>query len=554
MVGAGGACVVAFNGEIYNFQVLRDELRAKGVTFRSQSDTEVLLESYLAWGISCLDRIEGMFAIAIFDAARGTLYLARDRAGEKPLYFRNQGHRLVFASELKALLEDHSLSRVVDPYSLEHYLAYGYSPAGSSMIGGVEKLLPGCAMEWSVESGLKKVWRYWDLPIPGTACGSLVEAVSRCETLLFESVRNRLVADVPVGVLLSGGVDSSLVAAVAARVSSAPIRTFTVTFPGHGKYDESAYAAVVANYVGAVHTELVAERPDEAMLSLLARQFDDPIADHSIIPTFQVCKLLREHVTVALGGDGADELFGGYPHYSFVRVASLIRSVLPPALRSVLSRAGQRLPPGVRGRNHVIGMSGSLESSLAHINIYFDASLRARLLGRMAKDRPEDHRKREAHELLKFGGLQAATRLDFSGSMSEDYLVKVDRASMLSSLEVRAPFLDRAIIEFAFACLPDEMRVQGSARKIVLRKLVQRLVPIEANWSRKQGFSMPLGSWMRDSLGDYLRAVLTGSNATFSGAEIDRLFREHDRGRDNSSRIFALAMFELWKRHYSVSA
>jgi asparagine synthase (glutamine-hydrolysing) len=554
MVGGNGSCVVAFNGEIYNYRNLREELEGRGVTFRTNSDTEVLLESYLAWGLGCLDRLEGMFALAIFDTRSERLFLARDRAGEKPLYIRRQPNRLTFASELKSLFEDPSLKRVVKADSLDHYLAYGYAPTGDCIIDGIEKLPPGFALELDVSGGRERTWRYWDLPLPGVMCGSLDEAVEQCESLLTSSVRQRLVADVPVGVLLSGGIDSSLVAAVAARVADTPIRTFTVTFPGHGKYDEAAYASAVARSIGSVHTELVAREADESLLRALSRQFDEPIADHSIIPTFQVCRLLKEHVTVALGGDGGDELFGGYPHYSFLKIAQRIRSVVPSVLRAVVASSAQFLPPGVKGRNHLIGLCGGLEYSIAHFNVYFDSSLRMRLLGVRGSKTPEEQRARMLRDELVFGALQAATRMDFRGSMAEDYLVKVDRASMLASLELRAPFLDRKLVEFAFSRLPDEMRVSAGSRKIVLRKLVQKLVPIDADWSRKQGFSVPLGAWMQASFGDFIRSVLTDSGATFPRSEIDRLFDEQARGRDNANRIFALVIFELWRNQYGVSA
>ena len=292
---SGGLCIV-FNGEIYNFRDIRRELEARGHSFRSTSDTEVLLEAYREWGADCLGHLNGVFAFALYDLAARRLFLARDRVGEKPLFYRLEGHTLTFASELKALMADPAFPRRLDMESLDHYLAFGYVPGAMCLLQGVRKLPPAHALTFNVDSGQAQIRRYWQLPEPAaTADANPAELLGEFERLLEDSVRRQLVADVPVGVLLSGGVDSSLVTAMAARVSSRPPKTFTISFPGHGAYDEAPYARLVANHFGTEHIELAAEPATVELLPMLARQYDEPIADSSMVPTFLVTRLVRRH-------------------------------------------------------------------------------------------------------------------------------------------------------------------------------------------------------------------------------------------------------------------
>jgi asparagine synthase (glutamine-hydrolysing) len=311
---------IVFNGEIYNYRELRTELETAGHCFRSRSDTEVILKAYAAWGADCLARLDGMFAFALMDAQAGRLFMARDRAGEKPLYYSMTGRRMTFASELKALMAHPATPRRIDAAALDAYLAYGHVQGSLCILAGVHKLPAAHALTFDVASGAVHIWRYWDLPpeAPDTTA-SLDSLAQELESLMEAAVRRQLVADVPVGVLLSGGIDSGLVTALAARVSDRPIRTFTMTVPGHPGLDEAPFARAVAQHCGTVHTELAAESVSFDLLPMLARQYDEPLGDSSIVPTYAVCRLIREHATVAFGGDGGDELFGGYPHYSWLR-------------------------------------------------------------------------------------------------------------------------------------------------------------------------------------------------------------------------------------------
>ena len=344
---------IVFNGEIYNYRELRRELESRGHAFRTRSDTEVILAATASGAPTVSTRLDGMFALAICDARAETLLLARDRAGEKPLFYLPTGGALRFASELKALLADGSLPRRVDPESFDCYLADGFVPGDRCMLHGFSKLPPAHALRFDAETGRTQIWRYWDLPrAPRDAAelGSEDELIDGLERVLEQAVRRQLVADVPVGVLLSGGVDSSLVTAMAARANPT-VRTFTVRFPGHGSYDETEHARLIARAFGTDHVEIEAEAASVGLLPTLARQFDEPMVDSSMVPTYLLSRVVRAHCTVALGGDGGDELFGGYPHYD--RMLRLARGAgrAPRFLRALLARAAGALPAGFTGRN-----------------------------------------------------------------------------------------------------------------------------------------------------------------------------------------------------------
>ena len=456
MVDASGQLCITFNGEIYNYRELRRELEARGHAFRTASDTEVILEAYRAWGTDCLQRFNGMFAFGLFDSEKRQLFLARDRAGKKPLFYYQTADQFLFASELKALMAHEGFPRFLDLEALNFYLAYGYVPGEKCILQGAHKLPPAHAMIYEVQHGGAKLWRYWSLPEAHPRDQAPVEELTEeLEAQLLDSVRLRLIADVPVGISLSGGLDSSLVTAMAARVSSKPVKTFNISFPGHGRYDEGPYARLVARHFGTEHRELVAEPATVELMPQLARQFDEPLADASMVPTYLVSRLLRQEVTVALGGDGGDELFGGYPHYNFLLKQEQYRHLIPAPVRKCAGAAvAHFLPVGLRGRNHLIGFSRELPWSIAHINLYFDAFSRERLLSPLIQHGWQAAASPEAYRagLCQAGAspLYQATAADFQTSMAEDYLVKVDRASMLCSLEMRSPFLDHRLVEFAF--------------------------------------------------------------------------------------------------------
>jgi asparagine synthase (glutamine-hydrolysing) len=561
MTDESGQLVLVYNGEIYNYRQLREELTAKGHQFRSASDTEVILEAYRAWGTDCVARLNGMFAFALYDVGARRLFFARDRAGQKPLYYLHDGDRLVFASELKAIMADPGFRRQIDLEALDHYLAYGYVPGSLCILKGVVKLPPAHCLTCGLGRREAKIWRYWQLPDPPAdqPARSEEELLDEYHELLRDSVRRRLVADVPVGILLSGGIDSSLITAMAAEVSSTPVKTFTIAFPGAGRFDEAPYARLVAEHFGTEHTELTAEQANVDLLPELAAQFDEPMADSSMVPTYLVCRLIRRYATVALGGDGGDELFGGYPHHSWTQQQQRLRRFIPPPLRQMARRAARwMMRPGRKGRNYVLGALSSLPQSIAQINTYCDESLRRRLLAPVCAGHPPRHRSPEAFkaDLCAPGRtpLQLATTVDFATYLPEDILVKVDRASMLTSLEVRAPFLDYRLIEFAFGRLGDSLRATVRGRKILSRRLARRVLPAQLDLKRKQGFSLPLQEWFKGKWGDYCRDVLAEADtALFDRDTINTLIADQQRGRFNTQRLFALTIFELWRRQYNVS-
>jgi asparagine synthase (glutamine-hydrolysing) len=558
MQDAAGELTIVFNGEIYNFSELREELAAKGAVFRSQSDTEVILAAYREWGADCLARLNGMFAFAIYDARQQTIFLARDRAGEKPLFYHRSGGVLRFASELKGLLADATLPRRIDPEALDCYLAMGYVPGERCILQGFNKLPPAHALRVDLQTGATKIWRYWQLPeLEASAAHGRVDETAlldELENLLEDTVRRQLVADVPVGVLLSGGVDSSLVTAMAVRASS-KVKTFTIRFPGHGTLDETEHARLIARYFDTEHVELEAAPTTADLLPRLACQFDEPMVDSSMIPTFLVSQLVRQHCTVALGGDGGDELFGGYGHYSRLLWMRSRLGLFPRPLRQAVSLAAEHLlPVGLKGRNWLQGLGVDLENGLPLIATCFDATTRRRLMSH--------HGGWQTAAETIFKGLvpqhpeilQRATRMDFGNYLAEDILVKVDRASMLNSLEVRAPLLDYRLIEFAFGKVPLHLKATTRDKKILLKRLTSRVLPPEFDRQRKQGFSIPLADWLKGgAFRELFHEVLLDSQCIFDQRTVRELLSGQDRGRSNGERLFSLVLFELWRREYGVT-
>lgn len=546
---------IVFNGEIYNHADIRNEL-ADTWQFRSHSDTETILAAYAKWGEACLERLQGMFAFVLYDVDEGRLFSARDRAGEKPFFFRTHPGGFEAASELKALLEVPSFPRSIEPSAFNSYLAFGYIPGDACILSGVNKLPPAHALTYCLETGKTKMWRYWQIPASDPSLDEQT-LLDTAETLLESSVRRQLVADVPVGVLLSGGVDSSLVTALAARASSQKVRTFTIAFPGQGIYDESGYARMVAEYFGTDHTELAAEPATVELLPVLARQFDEPMCDSSMVPTYLVSQLIRQHCTVALGGDGADELFGGYTSYQWALKQATIRSRIPALLRWVAAAGADRLiPVGARGRNYALGLAGTLEHALAGNTTLFDVRNR-KLISPFLRDSgqlpdPSEFKSRLYDSSRGLPG--AAMAMDFGSYLPEDILVKVDRASMLASLEIRAPFLDHRIIEFAFSRVPNKLRADNQGRKLLLKRLAHKLLPPELDIDRKQGFSLPLSKWFAGPWGKYMKDVLMEAPShLFDRRAINSLIDGQRQGRVNTERIFSLVLFELWRREYRIA-
>lgn len=552
---------IVFNGEIYNYKDLRQILEQKGHLFQSQSDTEVLLKAYRQWGFDCLSYLNGAFAFCIFDGEKQSLFLARDRAGEKPLFYHLSSNRFLFASELKALMADPTFPKKINPEALEFYLSYGYIPGNRCILAQTHKLPPAHALVFSIKTHDLKIWRYWELPFSPENPGADPEELSHeLEVLLKDSVRRQMVADVPVGILLSGGIDSSLVTALASSVSSNKIKTFTITFPENKQYDEGPYAKIVAEHFNTEHTELLAEPATVELLPMLAVQFDEPMADSSMVPTYLVSKLIRKHCTVALGGDGGDELFGGYSTYNRIFKQISDRKRIPAFLRNFLSATAQMiLPLGFRGRGLFTRLGGTLPEAEASSHLYDNPArqklvpiLRDRLKG-FTTGIPEQFKISQYQTKRGVPGMFMA--VDFQTYLSEDILVKVDRASMLNSLEVRVPFLDYRIIEFAFSKVPNALRADQIQRKILLRHLSSRLLPSKLDLHRKQGFSLPLHDWLTGhEWGNFIQEVLFSSTESiFDPNFVHQLWAGQMKGYRNSERLFALVLFELWRNHNHVT-
>lgn len=542
---------IVLNGEIYNFRELRRELEQLGHQFRSASDTEVVLNGYREWGIDLVSRLEGMYALGIYDQTTRRLFLVRDRAGEKPLFVWQYENGLAFASELKALLSLPDFPRELDPDAVDCYLAYGYIPRHLCVARVASKLAPGHILSYDLDSGRSVVSRYWDLPIsenPSNADTDAETLTDELEELLSRSIARQLSADVPVAIMLSGGIDSSVITALAAR-SAPKVKTFTVSFPGSGSWDETRFASMVASYLGTDHISVTTEGVTEDILPLLARHYDEPLGDSSMIPMFVISRLIREQVTVAIGGDGGDELFGGYLHYAWLRRFDPLRQKIPAAVRRAIALVAGQTPVGIRGRNYALGLADEARGLLGRVNTFFDPASRARLLSRGKKSLfPERFRAGLGDDGASL--LNAAQRMDFRSYLPDDILTKVDRSSMLASLEVRAPFLDVGLVEFAFGRVPDDLKSDGRNRKVLLRRLAARLLPSNLDLARKQGFSVPLHRWFAGSWGEFIEAVLEDEGSLFDRRMVRDLFAAQRRGRRNEHRLFALAMFELWRRDY----
>jgi asparagine synthase (glutamine-hydrolysing) len=545
---------IVFNGEIYNYIELKEHLVKKGYEFRSSSDTEVLLNAYLEWDVNILKYLNGMFSFCIYDIRKKRIFIARDRAGEKPLFYYLKNGVLKFSSELKAILKDKNLEKKLDIDSLDCFLSMGFVPGIRSIIDSVNKLPPAHYLEFNLENGNIEITKYWNLPEFINTDIDEQDLLKELDFLLEDSVNKQMVADVKVGVLLSGGVDSSIITAMAAR-STSKIKTFTIRFPGYSQYDETKHARLIANYFDTEHIELIASEATVDLLPLLAKQFDEPIIDSSMVPTYLVSKLIKNHCTVALGGDGGDELFGGYGHHS--RLLNLQEKIglVPKVIRSNAAKIAESfLPVGFKGRNWLQGLDVDLQNSLPLIASYFDRTIRNKIISNRNMPLSAESIRQGRIPITK-DILQRATRMDFENYLPEDILVKVDRASMINSLEVRAPFLDYRLIEFAYSKVPSRLKATKLDKKILLKNLAKQILPKEFDYSRKQGFSIPLSSWLNGGpwLKYFEEVLLSSSDSLFDKKEVLKLINGQKNGRSNSERLFALVLFELWRKEYKIS-
>jgi len=552
-----GTIWVVFNGEIYNYRALRAELAAAGHAFYTDTDTETIVHAYEQWGDEAFTHLRGMFGIALWDRRTRTLLLARDRLGIKPLHYAEHGGRLSFGSEIKSILAgDGTALRTLDPRALAHYLSFLYTPGDASIFDGIRKLPPGHLLRW--HDGQLTVRRYWGVPIGQGFSGSLEDATDTLTAILADAVQSHLVSDVPIGALLSGGVDSSLIVGLMARASSRPIKTFSIGFD-EPAFDELDAARRVARHFSTDHHELVV-RPDAlGVVGSLVEHFDEPFGDTSAIPTWYVFEMARRHVTVVLSGDGGDELFGGYDRYlPHPRVASF-DALAGSAGRAVAGLTWPLLPHGRTGKNF-----------LRHVA----QRPRGRYLDSIRLFQPDELDgllSPEIGESIDVGGASAVAagrferwdalpwrsqmmHFDLDTYLPEDILTKVDRMSMAHSIESRVPLLDHNVVAFA-ASLPDDMKIHQGERKRALKRAAARILPAEVLTRRKQGFGVPVGEWFRGPLKDFLADALQSTQARqrgyFRRRFVDRLMAEHVSGRrDHAPRLWALLMFELWHRRY----
>ena len=559
MANDDGSVHIVFNGEIYNFRELRTGLEARGARFRTASDTEVILRAYEADGPDCVRQLRGMFAFAILDERARRLFLARDRAGIKPLVYAWDGRRFAFASEIKGILEDPGVSREMDLEALGQYLTFHYVPAPRTIFRAIRKLPPASTLTLPLDGGQPVVSRYWTLRFVPDASVSEPEWIDRLRGQLSDTVRCHMVSDVPIGAFLSGGMDSSTVVALMAQASSAPIRTFSIGFD-EADFDELGFARQVATRYGTDHYELVVKPNALEVLPKLAWHFDEPFADSSAIPTYYVSKITREHVTVALSGDGGDENFAGYRRYA--RALGLHERLDDsPArlIRPLLRLASALLPVGAPGQA-LTGMLGA-----GPIERYF------RLI---TYQRPETLRRLLSDELVDLAGsatdpapfsrlasegeapdyVSSLQHIDMGTYLPGDILAKVDGMSMAVSLESRVPLLDHRLMEF-LATVPSTLKLRNGRGKYLLQRAMSQDLPGEILTRKKMGFGVPLGAWLRRELRDMTRDVLLGPRARqrgiFRASEVDALLATHDAGRrDCSARLWSLICFELWMRQW----
>jgi asparagine synthase (glutamine-hydrolysing) len=552
-------CWTVFNGEIYNFPELRPELESRGHRFCTRTDTEVIIHLYEEMGADCVTKLRGMFALAIYDKANRKLTLARDRLGKKPLHYALHEGNLYFASEIKSILAVAPELAEVNSQGLLEYLYYGYVPDPITAFTRIHKLPPGHLLEF--QDGKIRIRQYWDLPAYNThAPKNEEECLEELEHRLFEATKIRLISDVPLGAFLSGGTDSSTVVALMARASSAPVKTFSIGFK-KDDFNEAHYARIVANKFGTDHHEMILEPNVVETVAHLTSSLEEPFGDSSMLPTYYVSQMARQHVTVALSGDGGDEMFAGYDRYRIHADRQIFEHIPEWARKLYRNQIFPRLPNSLQGRKL------SYNISLPWQERYVDG---LSFLPAFERDTPllsDDFRQilersDDPANVLRRYFAQAPAKdpvdqllyVDTKTYMVADILTKVDRMSMLNSLEVRVPILDHVFVEWV-AGLPPEWKLRGRQQKYILRKLAERLgVPREVLYREKQGFSLPLVHWMRNELKDMLMILLeprTLERGYFQASGVRKLMDDHlYRGKTMTGRLWRLLMFELWHRNF----
>ena len=547
---------IVFNGEIYNFPELRSQLLARGHLFSTRSDTEVIIHLYEEYGAECVQKLRGMFAFALYDERFGRLLLARDRVGKKPLHYALHNGALLFASEMKSILAVRPELAKVDYPALLQYMYFGYIPDPATAFQPIQKLPPGHLLEF--EKGEARIRQYWDFPQYGTyEPASEEELLEELESRLAEAVRIRLIADVPLGALLSGGTDSSTVVALMARATSQPVKTFSVGFR-HGDFDETPYARLVAQKFGTDHHELILEPDLVETVEMLTRHLEEPFGDSSMLPTYFISCLARKHVKVALSGDGGDEAFAGYDRYRIHLEDRSFKWIPKWAGLWYRDRVHPMIPYRVPGRNLAYSISLPWEERYTEgVSLQsFQREMGVLSNDFVASDAAPLKRFREyLDEAPAHDPLSRVLYLDSKTYLPGDILTKVDRMSMATSLEARVPMLDHVFLEWVTALGP-QWKMRNGSQKFILKKLAERVgVPSEVLNRPKQGFSLPLGHWMRGELKDLVLTTLldtqTLQRGYFNANGVRRMLDEHfQERRDHSARLWRLLIFELWHRNF----
>ncbi|MBV7534762.1 amidotransferase 1, exosortase A system-associated [Duganella sp. sic0402] len=561
--------VVVYNGEIYNFPALIRELQQFGHTFRTQCDTEVIVHAWEQWGARCVEHFRGMFAFALWDRRQRTLFLARDRLGIKPLHYAVLDNgQLIFASEMKALLAHQQLRRDLDPLAVEDYFAYGYIPEPRSIFRQIRKLEPGHTLLVRHGRMPGQSHRYWDIPFVVQPLISQQHAADELLARLREAVHLRMVAEVPLGAFLSGGVDSSAVVAMMAQQSSAPVNTCSIAFDD-AQFDESAYANMVAKRYGTSHHSQRVAQHDAGLIDQLATLYDEPFADSSALPTYRVCQLARQRVTVALSGDGGDENLAGYRRYRWHLHEERWRALLPLGLRQpVFGTLGRLYPKAdwaprpLRAKSTFEALARDSVAAYFHGVSIMKDSMRAQLFSpALKRDLGEYHAievlRRHAGSSPADHPLSMVQYLDLKTYLPGDILTKVDRASMAHGLEVRVPLLDHTLVEW-LSGLPPALKLRGGVGKYLFKQALAPYLPDELLHRQKMGFSVPLADWLRGPLRSRLHRSLNSS--VLAGCEmfnldyVQQLFQQHQIGRrDHSAPLWSLMMFESFLRQMRVA-
>ncbi len=553
---------ITFNGEIYNFVTLRKELEERGHSFVTNSDTEAIVHAYEEYGRDCLSKLRGMFAFAIWDGRTRTLFLARDRVGKKPLFYYHGADRFLFASEIKALLTDGSVSREINPIAIDHFLALGYVPGPRTAFSRIAKLPPAHWLE--LREGRITSGCYWKLSYRPKRRVSAKDAVAELNRLLAEAVRLRLVSDVPVGAFLSGGVDSSAVVIHMAALMDRPVKTFSVGFGGEA-FDERPFARIVAERYGTDHTELVVEAPVTDILARLVWHYDEPFGDSSAVPSFLISELTRRHVTVVLNGDGADESFAGYDWYKMDRFVQR-GEVVPLFVRQQLFRLMQCLPAKWKKRKPLWQMARLAEVSVMppcrrysqwveHFGPMARESMYTPAFAASIEESDPDALFSAAFEKSDTGDwLDVLLDADVNLYLADDLLVKMDRATMANSLESRSPFLDHVLMEFV-ATLPVSLKQAWGEKKRILKASLRDRVPDYLLDRPKMGFSVPVAEWFRSNLREMAYDVLSSTRSLqrgyFAKKAVANLLHEHAIGAaDHGAKLWDLLMLELWHRTF----